>query len=284
MRNKKLVNESMGAKPKERSKTGIARKLAMGVPLVASASGVKGGRGANRAFGALTGVTAGKKGIKVDPLGVAMALPVGKLIIAAKALNAAGKSSKVAPLVARVAAKAIGGSTKAEKALEQLVLELRGESAARTFATANRSRILEEAPKAWKKITGPRGQIMRGSAARDSAESLFPRLPNNSVPGSSRTFDIYDDPYLTGNERVMGAAVSRGNGSIGEAAMPRIGSQLNTGFTAASRKMGTVVRQTGIPEASSIAMVKKTAAQFGQKVSGKEAKLISRLLRGRSAK
>jgi hypothetical protein len=108
MRNKKLVNESVGAKPKERSKTGIARKLAMGVPLVASASGVKGGRGANRAFGALTGVTAAKSGVKVDPLGVAMALPVFKLVAAARALRAAGRIQEASALAARVAAKEIG--------------------------------------------------------------------------------------------------------------------------------------------------------------------------------
>ena len=35
------------------------------------------------------------------------------------------------------------------------------------------------------------------------------------------------------------------------------------------------------PAAGSVEMVKKTAKQFGQKVSGKEANNISRLLRGR---
>jgi len=160
----------------------------------------------------MTGIDVSRKGVKVDPFAVAMALPVGKLVKAASVLRAAGKSSQVAPLVARVAAKAIGGSTKAEKALEQLGLELRGESAARIFATANRSRVLENAPKAWKKITGKKGEITRGSAARDSAESLFPKLPSRGGDAPSllrgsrdiRTFDRYADPINEGAGRFKG--------------------------------------------------------------------------------
>jgi len=108
-RSKKLVNESMGPKPKTSQKTGIARKMAMGTPLVASASGVKGGRGANRAFGMLSGVTASKTGIKVDPLGVAMAVSPFKLGAVAKGLRAAGKIEAASQVEARLAAKTIGG-------------------------------------------------------------------------------------------------------------------------------------------------------------------------------
>lgn len=120
MRNKKLVNESVGAKPKERSKTGIARKLAMGTPLVASASGVKGGRGANRAFGALTGVTAGKKGIKVDPLGLAMAVSPLKLAKVASALSKAGRLGSALEVADRVLVKTMGKALGRSKAIARM--------------------------------------------------------------------------------------------------------------------------------------------------------------------
>jgi hypothetical protein len=189
MRNKKLANESMGAKPKERSKTGIARKLAMGVPLVASASGVKGGRGANRAFGAITGITAAKSGIKVDPLAlVSMALPVGKLIAAAKALKAAGKIKQAEALAARVAAKTLGGSRAAVRGVRQ-----------------------------ERTLFYPRNN-MSGSDVRGISESVYPRLPN--IGGDSprllrgsrdlRTFDTYADPINEGAGR-FARGTKRGN-------------------------------------------------------------------------
>lgn len=114
-----MYREAAGATPNESYKKGLARKLAMGAPVIASASGVKGGRGANRAFGALTGVTASRTGVKVDPLGVAMAvLPTGILgkalrravpvsrRIASAATRVAGRSSRVVGAAERAAADA----------------------------------------------------------------------------------------------------------------------------------------------------------------------------------
>jgi len=171
MRNKKLVNESMGAKPKERSKTGIARKLAMGVPLVASASGVKGGRGANRAFGAITGITAAKSGVKVDPLALAMALPVGKLIAAVKALKAAGKIKQAEALAARVAAKTLGGSRAAVRGVRQ-----------------------------ERTLFYPRN-TMSGSAVREISESVYPR--QTGMPVKYNLADEYA-AARKGYEKVFG--------------------------------------------------------------------------------
>jgi hypothetical protein len=113
--NKKLYREAMGATPNESYKKGLARKLSMGVPLIASASGVKGGRGANRTFGMLTGVTASKTGVKVDPLGVAMAVvPTGILgKIARKAIPAASRIAGAAVRVSR-------GNRTAAEALDSL--------------------------------------------------------------------------------------------------------------------------------------------------------------------
>ena len=238
-RSKKLVNESMGPKPKTSQKTGIARKLAMGVPLVASASGVKGGRGANRVFGALTGVTAAKSGVKVDPLGVAMALPVFKLGAVVKALRASGRIGEAAAVASRIAAKQIGQS--AGRGVPRLLTaQLRAQS---------------EVGRVYPRISGAMSGEFRGMNAAEITATI------------ART-----------QGRQLGVPIE----NIAEASAAARKS--TTGFTAASKKMGTVVRQTGIPEAGSIAMVKKTAAQFGQKVGSKEAKNISRLLRGRSAK
>jgi hypothetical protein len=114
-RNKKLYNEAAGAKPNESYKKGLARKLAMGTPVIASASGVKGGRGANRAFGALTGITAGKKGIQVDPVGVALSLSgtgaVGKVLRGA--IPAATRIAGAAARVSRRARLASGAAGRA---------------------------------------------------------------------------------------------------------------------------------------------------------------------------
>jgi hypothetical protein len=248
-RNKKLATEAAGPKPKVMpKKKGIAAKVAAGVPLIASASGVKGGRGANRAFGALTGVTAAKSGIKIDPLGVAMALPVFKLVAAAKALRAAGRIGQASALEARVLAKQAGKEL--------------GVDAVRNL--------------------GPRTLPPVGPVFRNSSERLYPRFPN--IGGDSprllrgsrdpRTFDTYADLTNEGAGRFKGQDDL--NNFVSD--MGKLGGLRKVGKAAAA------ARQTGIPDAGSIAMVKKTAAQFGQKVSGKEAKLISRLLRGRTSK
>lgn len=56
----------------------------------------------------MTGIDISRKGVSVDPFGVAMALPLGKVIKAAKALSAAGKYERVAALESRIAAKLEG--------------------------------------------------------------------------------------------------------------------------------------------------------------------------------
>lgn len=56
----------------------------------------------------MTGVDISRKGVSVDPLSLAMALPVGKVLKAAKALRAAGKVEQAAALSARAGAKTRG--------------------------------------------------------------------------------------------------------------------------------------------------------------------------------
>jgi hypothetical protein len=138
--NKKLYREAMGAKPNESYKKGIARKLAMGVPLVGSASGVKGGRGANRTFGMLTGVTASRTGVKVDPLGVAMAIvPTG---ILGKALRrAVPAASRIAGAAARVAGRSRRVVGAAERAAADAEWNM-----ARGVEAQNAGRTIEATP------------------------------------------------------------------------------------------------------------------------------------------
>ena len=56
----------------------------------------------------MTGIDISRKGVKVDPFAVAMALPVGKVLKAANVLRAVGKAAKAAPLANRLVAKSLG--------------------------------------------------------------------------------------------------------------------------------------------------------------------------------
>ena len=153
---------------------GIATKLKYGAPLTGSASGVK-SISLKDAGEVLTSgiVTLGKKGLQADPASLAMALPVGKVLKAAQALKAVGKVKQSAALFARVGAK------------------IRGKEIGRT------SSYFDE-------------PVDVARARRVQSESVFPRLPDNSIPGTARTFDTYADPLLEGAGR-FGRGTKRGN-------------------------------------------------------------------------
>lgn len=139
----------------------------------------------------LTGIQTRGNKVKVDPLGLAMALPVGKVGKAALALINAGKAAEAFPLVARLAAKGIGNpvSRKIEDALGKLNMEM-------------------VPPTKPGRITGR--DIQAGRYAREDASSVFPRLPNTNIPGATRSFDIYADPLLEGAGR-FSRGTKRGN-------------------------------------------------------------------------
>jgi hypothetical protein len=134
-----------------------------------------------------------------------MALPVGKLVTAAKALRGAGKIAKAAGLEARVGAKQVG--------------KLFG-------GTGKKSQGLGK----------PMDRAVDvGGRARDASEGVFPRLPgaSNLPPRSARTFDKYADPLLEGAGRFKGkddlsafvsdAAVLGGMRKVAKAAAKRRG-------------------------------------------------------------
>jgi hypothetical protein len=56
----------------------------------------------------MTGIDVSRKGVSVDPMGVAMALPLGKVAKAAVTLRNVGRAAEAAALGSRMAAKAAG--------------------------------------------------------------------------------------------------------------------------------------------------------------------------------
>lgn len=239
MAKKKEMNRTSGTARRLTGRSeGIATKLKYGAPLTGSASGVK-SISLKDAGEVLTQgiVTLGKKGLKVAPEGLAMALPVGKVAKAASALRAAGKLGKAAALESRVAAKTVGRMGKV--ATEDLYQYL-SPSEAKAFAASGRAR---ESLNAY------------GPASRKASESVFPRAPKNNLG---------DLEFLPGMTKTQAAQKMAYGTDLAKRPTFRTG--------------GAGPR---LPEAGSVDMVKKTAKQFGQKVSGKEANNISRLLRGR---
>jgi hypothetical protein len=143
----------------------------------------------------MTGIDVSRKGVKVDPFSVAMALPVGKVLKAAKVLRAAGKAAEAAPLFARVAAK-VGGRV-AKKA------SAKGNAGRGPFSMKNAFK--EQS--AVQKLTG---RNITSQGAREASQSAYPRLPNMGyVPGATRTFDRYADPLSEGAGRIFPGIAKR---------------------------------------------------------------------------
>jgi len=122
----------------------------------------------------VTGVDVSRKGIKVDPFGLAMALPLGKVVKAAGALRAAGKFRMAEAVEGRLAAKELG-SIRAGNLAGKRGPTMASNLSPRTLASGQRARV--------------------------SSESVFPRLPSKGGDALSllrgsrdiRTFDKYAD-------------------------------------------------------------------------------------------
>ena len=151
----------------------VGTAIKKGGPLTGSASGVK-SISLKQAGEVLTQgiVTLGKKGLQMDPAGLAMALPVGKVLKAAKALRAAGNIAKADSLTARVVAKAAGGSRAAARGQrEQKVV---------AFMRPDYPGIFQ----------GPVNSVRVGGKARAASEKVFPRATRSNV--SEGTMNIVD--------------------------------------------------------------------------------------------
>lgn len=144
---------------------------------------------ARAALREMTGIDISRKGVSVDPLSFAMALPVGKVLKAAKVLRAAGRVAEAAPLFARVAAKVGGRVAKKASAV--------GNAGRGPFSMKNAFK--EQS--AVQKLTG---RNITSQGAREASQSAYPRLPNMGyVPGATRTFDRYADPLSEGAGRIF---------------------------------------------------------------------------------
>ena len=106
----------------------------------------------------MTGIDISRKGISVDHLSLAMALPVGKVLKAANVLRAAGKAAKAVPLANRLVAKSLG------KDAGRLIAQNKG---------ATNSFIRENVIGNAKKVRNL------------SAESVFPRAPKSAPVNKS---------------------------------------------------------------------------------------------------
>jgi hypothetical protein len=110
MAKKKEMNRTSGVAGRKLGRSeGIATKLKYGAPLTGSASGVKSISLKDAGEVLTQGIfSVNRKGLTADPASLAMALPVGKLVKAAKALRAAGRIEEAAALGSRVLSKTLG--------------------------------------------------------------------------------------------------------------------------------------------------------------------------------
>ena len=112
----------------------------------------------------MTGIDVSRKGVSVDPMSLAMALPLGKVLKAAKALRAAGKASQAAALSARVLAKE--GGRNLPKTINEAKRMFTGIPESYTPKTASK--------------------VLQGGLSRDASTSVFPRKSLGtleSIPG-----------------------------------------------------------------------------------------------------
>lgn len=247
-------------KKKEMSRTsGTARRkisqaeqvrygMKTGAPLTGSASGVK-SISLKQAGETLTQgiVTIGKKGLQMDPVSLAMALPLGKVLKARNALSAAGKIEQAAALDARLAAKAAGRQT------------------ARTGGS-----IINDV-------------AMR--KASESVFPRLPSA-SNLAPGSARTFDTYADPLLEGAGR-FARGTKRGNKLVKAIEKNEVQSGMYIGSKEAIKRaaFNSTRPVAKLPKGGSSGIVnsiKEAAAKRGMKVTEKGLVKMARLLEERA--
>jgi hypothetical protein len=251
MAKKKGMNRTAGtARRKMSASERVSYGLKTGAPLTGSASGVK-SISLKQAGEALTqGIVSVRDGkLKFSPEGLAMALPVGKVAKAAKALRAAGNIGKAAALEARVLAKQAGREL--------------GPDAARNF--------------------GPKTLPPVGPTLRNTSESVFPRLPSagNLPPGSARTFDTYADPLLEGAGR-FARGTKRGNKLVKAIEKNEVQSGMYIGSKEAIKRAAFNSTRPVAKLPKGINEIKEAVAKRGIKVTEQGASKMARLLEERA--
>jgi hypothetical protein len=207
----------------------------------------------------LTGSASGVKSISLRQAGEALTQGIvttrgGKLQFAPEGLAMALPTGKVAKAGFSLLRKSnIAG---AEAVARRLAAKAAGRSAGRDIAAAGGKKYLDSEMGKFSILGGgAKAKISEGSFMRKASERVYQRAPKNNLG---------DLEFLPGMTKTQAAQKMAYGTDLAKRPTFRTG--------------GAGPR---LPEAGSVEMVKKTAKQFGQKVSGKEAKNISRLLRGR---
>jgi len=153
----------------------------------------------------MTGVDISRKGVSVDPVSLAMALPVGKVIKAARVLRAAGQAGKAEAVMSRAAAKLKGQKIGREFSYFDEPVEIARETRARSESVFPRksSGTLESIsnlnPETARSAAKSFGQA--ASRERGLARSL------RNVPGErNRSMNLFKDSLA--NQRA-GKAVAK---------------------------------------------------------------------------
>ena len=162
----------------------------------------------------MTGIDVSRKGVKVDPFAVAMALPVGKVLKAAKVLRAAGKAAQAGPLANRLVAKSLG------KDAGRLIAQNRG--ATNSFIRENVIGNAKKVRNLSAESTFPRGTDLAKRALKAKAEqrtaikeSMNYQFPFNRVINESERIERkYGLTMKTAEEglRQAGKRVKRNTG------------------------------------------------------------------------
>lgn len=122
----------------------------------------------------MTGIDISRKGVSVDPLGVAMALPLGKVLKAAKVVRAAGLAGKASAMEARNVAK------------------LAGREAGKRIAKANNPATVFGVGRTGEQVLSDYIRSARsvGKITREASESVFPRAPKKGPMGQPDLGDL----------------------------------------------------------------------------------------------
>jgi len=153
----------------------------------------------------MTGIDISRKGVSVDPMGVAMALPLGKVVKAARALRAAGQVGKAEAVMSRAAAKIKGQKIGREFSYFDEPVDFARESRVRSEGVFPRASygtlesISNLNPESARKAAKSFGQAASGE--RGLARSL------RNVPGErNRSMNLFKDSVA--NQRA-GKAISK---------------------------------------------------------------------------
>jgi hypothetical protein len=119
----------------------------------------------------MTGIDVSRRGVSVDPMGVAMALPLGKVLKAAKALRSAGKIGQATALESRLNSNSLGAKISKGVGFYK-----------RSYYSNFDKKSLEqgvpafEFPRSIPNNAGARGRLANAIEYRNKSESVFPRV------------------------------------------------------------------------------------------------------------